>query len=517
MPDVEIMADNTIPALVKTVFASILEVFIVCFAGFLLAFRGVLDPQTRKQLNRVNVSLFTPSLLFSKVAFFLSPAKLKELWIVPVIFVVVTVMSMIVGWALGHIFRLKKTQRNFTIAAAMFMNTNSLPIALMQSLVITVPGLKWGDDDSKNAMVGRALTYLVLHSTLGMILRWSFGVTLLSACDPEASTLPSESEPEPHRIQSAESPESAVTSPAAPAAAGPDVKPRKPHRRATSASMIGRNPDFFYSFPYISPDTPFVSRVSLVNETSDEDQSDREREEARTNGQADGLPQPNGRNSTEPPTSLWHSRLRRMRRRTVRFLRDLNDFMTAPLWAAILSLVVACIPPLQHALDEHMRPVKGAINAAGNCSIPVTLVVLGAYFWREDPGAAKARKQKGFKQAISDWWNTPRQKNTSPGEMRTVIASILARMVVTPAILLPLIYLFAKFDLHEMFYDPVFVVSTVLVVSSPPALTLAQMTQQASGDAFERLISSTIFWVYAVCTPPLTILYVVLGLYLSRQ
>ena len=43
------------------------------------------------------------------------------------------------------------------------------------------------------------------------------------------------------------------------------------------------------------------------------------------------------------------------------------------------------------------------------------------------------------------------------------------------------------------------------------------MTQQASGDAFERLISRTIFWAYAVCTPPLTILYVVLGLYLSRQ
>jgi len=55
------------------------------------------------------------------------------------------------------------------MAASMFMNSNSLPIALMQSLVVTVPGLKWGDDDNKNAMVGRALTYLVLYSTLGMM------------------------------------------------------------------------------------------------------------------------------------------------------------------------------------------------------------------------------------------------------------------------------------------------------------------------------------------------------------
>lgn len=60
---------------------------------------------------------------------------------------------------------------NFAMAAAMFMNSNSLPIALMQSLVVTVPHLKWGADDSADAMVGRALTYLVMYSTLGMVVR----------------------------------------------------------------------------------------------------------------------------------------------------------------------------------------------------------------------------------------------------------------------------------------------------------------------------------------------------------
>ncbi len=52
---------------------------------------------------------------------------------------------------------------------SMFMNSNSLPIALMQSLVMTVPDLKWEEDDDKNSMLGRALTYLVMYSTLGMI------------------------------------------------------------------------------------------------------------------------------------------------------------------------------------------------------------------------------------------------------------------------------------------------------------------------------------------------------------
>lgn len=116
-------------------------------------------------------------------------AKLKELWIIPIFFVVTTLVSMGVAYLLGLMLRLRKSQRwiaslfrfardrlilmirSFAIAAAMFMNSNSLPIALMQSLVITVPGLKWGDDDNKDAMVGRALTYLVLYSTLGMVVR----------------------------------------------------------------------------------------------------------------------------------------------------------------------------------------------------------------------------------------------------------------------------------------------------------------------------------------------------------
>lgn len=52
--------------------------------------------------------------------------------------------------------------------------------------MVEVPGLKWGDDDTKDQMLGRALTYLVLYSTLGMMLRWSWGVKLLSQADDEA-------------------------------------------------------------------------------------------------------------------------------------------------------------------------------------------------------------------------------------------------------------------------------------------------------------------------------------------
>lgn len=88
---------------------------------------------------------------------------------------------MSVAYVLGSLFGLKRSQRSFAMAAAMFMNSNSLPIALMQSLVVTVPELKWYKHDTKSDMIGRALTYLVLHSTLGMVVRISFFAHIFSS------------------------------------------------------------------------------------------------------------------------------------------------------------------------------------------------------------------------------------------------------------------------------------------------------------------------------------------------
>lgn len=77
---------------------SVIEVFLLCVAGYVLSRAGVTDKATQRKLNVINVSLFTPALLFSKVgylqhelsdaadiqvAFSLTPSKLKEMWIIP--------------------------------------------------------------------------------------------------------------------------------------------------------------------------------------------------------------------------------------------------------------------------------------------------------------------------------------------------------------------------------------------------------------------------------------------------
>lgn len=186
--------------------------------------------------------------------------------------------------------------------------------------------------------------------------------------------------------------------------------------------------------------------------------------------------------------------------------------------------------------------------------VPLTLVVLGAFFYNPPApagatGASTSNKksstsngeQGNFLQRKIEAIKHPRASSTHPGENRTVFVAVISRMVLVPAILLPGVALVARYDSFEAAADPVFVLAAVLIISSvrsrpdfqprsdgqvltcsldiarqPPALTLAQITQAASGDAFERLISKTISWSYAILTPPLTLVYVVLGLVFGR-
>ncbi|KAF9009913.1 membrane transport protein-domain-containing protein [Cyathus striatus] len=524
--------------LLLVVFTSILEVFLLCLAGYILAGRGILDKKTQKQLNRLNVSLFTPALLFSKVAFFLTPEKLQELWIIPIFFCIVTAVSMSVA--------------SFAMAAAMFMNSNSLPIALMQSLVVTVPGLQWDKYDSKNAMLGRALTYLVMYSTLGMVVRWSYGVRLLTQADEEPRTITVSHTHEENAILTERSPLLTNSFPQSYHAprrrslipfdrflvevfgtvpGGYDVQSRSSfdvtkvvvEQPQPQARPIARKRTTFYkSFP---------------NSPNDRDQPRAYDSSSPSSESASVVEQ----RLIEHPQTGIHSRLlehrehthnrgvlKRMWRSIARGWSAFNDFMTVP----------SGITPLQHTLENHMQPVKGAISSAGKCSIPITLVVLGAYFHKEVKDGEKAASLfesiKGFFGAVKKSVVGVFKKNkgkqgyfrvgeeeagllahsdddvrageehgeesneeVKPGETKTVWIAVLSRMIITPLLLMPLMVLCARYDYLPVFEDPVFVVSNILLIASPPALTLAQITQAASGDAFERLLARRYFGVIA--------------------
>ena len=391
--------------------------------------------------------------------------KLQELWVIPIFFVIVTVLSMAVAFLLGWTFRLKRSQRSFAVAASMFMNSNSLPIALMQSLVITVPALRWEAEDNKNSMLARALTYLVLYSTLGMVVRWSYGVRLLSQADPEdVENDPIAGEPiQPEDLSDNEP--------------APYIKVRRSPPLLGVARRKG-TANVFYSFP----NTPTRSVFQLPGDASTlqtpygSDEEDDDDDEL-----------PRARHVTEPTRSRLHSVLRRTKRRIVQSAKALNEFMTVPLWAALASFVVACVTPLQEFLKNDVQPVKGALNSAGSCSIPLTLVVLGAYFYTppsEGEEVIDLRRESTHSDSTLSFasirnmlklTNTSRGKRRSAnhdsklGETKTVAIAIVSRMIITPALLMPLIVLCAKYDWHEVFTECVpFTISVCPSMSQTP-------------------------------------------------
>jgi predicted permease len=191
--------------------------------------------------------------------------------------------------------------------------------------------------------------------------------------------------------------------------------------------------------------------------------------------------------SRPPPTFL-----QRVGRSARTVWKKVTGFLTPPLWASIISLVVALCRPLQHLLEVHMHPVQGAITQAGNCSIPITLVVLGAYFHRppETPEYSASStttaswQSASFASGLREIFRLKgREEHSQPstrhcqreGETKTIVVSILARMVVVPALFLPFIAIGALRNSPPVFQDPVFVLSNVLLLASPTALTLAQV------------------------------------------
>lgn len=243
-----------------------------------------------------------------------------------------------------------------------------------------------------------------------------------------------------------------------------------PNGDSLHPTPIRRRSKFYNSFPN-SPnlstaklppmDSEFPSRpVSTASTTVSPSDSEPEDEPSST------LPTHNGRRRTPsaPPPTGFHAFLRHSKCRISRGWIALNDFMTVPLWAALASLFVACIQPVQHALEVHMQPVKGAVAAAGNCSIPVTLIVLGAYFYippKDDEDERRGRTLTTTKSSTSLMSSAremfhrrkarrAKKEQGRAGETKTVIIAVASRMIITPLLLLPLMALSTLLDLHAI-------------------------------------------------------------------
>ena len=166
-----------------------------------------------------------------------------------------------------------------------------------------------------------------------------------------------------------------------------------------------------------------------------------------------------------------------------RFFAGVWEFMNPPLWAMLIAIIVASVPPLQRWFFTPgtfiENSVTSAIRQSGGVAVPLILVVLGANLARNtlpvDPNHTRADDKE---------------------ETRILIASLISRMLLPTIIMAPMLALAAKYLPISILDDPIFIIVCFLLTGAPSALQLAQICQ--INNVYVGAMSRLLFQSYVV-------------------
>ncbi|OTA62614.1 auxin efflux carrier [Hypoxylon sp. EC38] len=522
----------SIDHLILLVFEAVLEVVCVSLPGYIIARLGHFDADKQKFLANLNVMLFTPCLIFTKLASQLNADKLIDLAVIPCIFIIQTAVSYLVSVGVSKAFRFKKRPANFVTAMGVFGNSNSLPISLVISLSQTLKGLHWdripGDNDDEVA--ARGILYLLIFQQLGQLVRWSWGYHVLLAPKSRYEEYQNETIEEGRYQENASQNEALIpgldgtvaedegsdssdesdayepagrtpvvgTSVASPADS--DDEASSPRRLAkkyangsygTDSNSVTTGPGDIMTFPRMrdmsDPDIPggvkgYYARAKFGTKRAITSTQQRILHASKRAYRR--LPRPI-QNGLARTWRVW-----------LRVYNFLWEFMNPPLWAMLFAIVVASVPDLQRLFFQEgtfiNNSVTRAVSQSGGVAVPLILVVLGANLAR----------------------NTQSHETRDPEEeeigKKLLVASLISRMLLPTIIMAPILALFAKYVPVSILDDPIFVIVCFLLVGAPSALQLAQICQ--INEVYEGVMSKILFQSYVIWILPSTLILVMLAL-----
>lgn len=418
---------------------AVLEVVIICFAGYVAARTNLLSVTGQKVISQLNVDLFTPCLVFTKLAPSLSLNKMVDIIIIPVFYVITTITSLVCSRITARIMMLNAAESDYVTAMAVFGNSNSLPVSLTLSLAYTLPDLLWDqiDDDTSEKVASRGILYLLIFQQLGQILRWSWGYNKL---------LRKRSQEELSAHHSAEN----------------------NYQRIPSAMEEEEEPALYIE--------PMRSEASEARDNAATQSSDSSIDDVSKSGVTVTF---------GAVQSKWEAFA------NWRPVKGFLAFMNPPLYAMLISIIVASVPVLQKEFfysDSFVHnTLTQSIGQLGQVSIPLILIVLGSNLCPSDDVPPPSKHYN-----------------------KIVFASLLSRMILPSVFLLPIIALCVKYVNISILDDPIFLIVAFVLTVSPPAIQLSQITQL--NGIFQKEMAGVLFWGYVILTLPTTIFIVVASL-----
>lgn len=532
--------------LILLVFEAVMEVVCVSLPGYIIARMGAFDADKQKFLANLNVQLFTPCLIFTKLASQLNADKLADLGVIPVIFVIQTLVSYLVATGVSRAFGFNKRASNFVTAMGVFGNSNSLPISLVISLSATLKGLHWdkipGDNDDEVA--ARGILYLMIFQQLGQLVRWSWGYHVLLASKDKYEEYNQETAEEGRyagESHHSEETEGLIE--------GVDIMDEMDEEERALRSRSGTQSSGSEGYEPAGRTPVAGSSRATPHDSEDESSSINKGngkiyQDGLKNGLGNDLPDPSVdgilsfpriRNSDEPEippgiqgykvkTKLYLNRTKtrtgnwlvHLRHRTYEALpaplqktadaaqrgwtkvyNFLWDFMNPPLWAMLIAIIVASVPDLQRLFFQEGSFIKNSVTSAvsqsAGVAVPLILVVLGANL------ARNTQKREG---------------EADPEEAKIgtklLVASLVSRMLLPTLIMAPILALIAKYVPVSILDDPIFVIVCFLLTGAPSALQLAQICQ--INGVFENVMGKILFQSYVIWILPSTLILVMCAL-----
>ena len=392
-------------------------------------------------------------------------------------------------------------------------------MSLVMSLSVTLATLRWENipGDNSEAVGARGILYLLIFQQLGQVVRWSWGYHVLlgprKECEElddgtlaeEANTDRGDSDTENGRgiMQAKDTAGDLSNGTAALDQPYPGSTLRystctppycldRPYT-ATSTTTTSTSTSTSATL-MVSNEARSLSQETLVSETRSTQPDGNDTSSNPPAGLAAHPPLDKASHSQTPisrPRKVWQC----ISKVAVKVYTAIIAFMNPPLWAMLIAITIASIPPLKNIFFSQGTFIHSSITRAvgqlGNVAVPLVLVVLGASLGSN--GATTEPSPSSVRAA--------RQNN------KLLIASLLSRMVLPFIIMAPLLAVAAKYLPISILGDPIFVVVCYLLVGAPSALQLAQICQ--INGIYETVIARIMFWSYVVVVLPSTVALVV--------
>ncbi|KAI9478182.1 MAG: auxin efflux carrier [Benjaminiella poitrasii] len=435
---------------------AILQVMFIVFTGVLLSKRGYISNDKQKSLSKLNLVFFTPCLLFSNIASVMSFDKLLDFWPIPTFYIIFTSISWILCQTILPIFSIDKYYKRFVTACVVFNNANSLPVAIISSLAVSEAGktLFWGSDDSQSEVSTRGISYVLFFGLFSNLLRWSIGYNLLKKNDNDDDTVVDEND-------------------------------------SYSSSKYGSTNNADDSRGASSSEANTLSNNSDLEINNSSNPKKNKRNSKRASHNEDNRLLRKHDDDQQNTTAI---------RRGIRWIVSIaQEYMSPPLYAALLALFVGLCPPVKNLLYDkdgflYASLTKG-IESCGKASVPLVLVCLGAQL-------------KTIRET---------QPKSKPKHRRPIALCIFIRMLLLPICVLSIVFVFAKWGSKwsKLAEDPMFIVSMIIVGCTPTAINLAQITQV--NGVYEEEMLNVLFWSYGVFCVPICTFAVFLALYIVKH